>query len=534
MKKIVLKIREGDVFSFFDSEDKKEITIGSRRSADIVIKSSYIQPEQAKILYKNDVWYLQDLSQENCKVDLLIDGKKLKKPFVKLDKSIQFCIKGQKKNNLVVKITPVKQITKRKNTSAFDLTRQTITKIGRAADNDIVVDNPLVSDKHCYIVYDQQDCYIEDAHSFSGTYINNKKIKRKKLNDYDHISIPSKAFTFFKNKLLYSSLKGGICIDAVNISKVVSDRNSKQKVSLVTNASFRIEPGEFVAIIGGSGAGKSTLLDCINGMRPATDGKIYYDTNDFYENINSYKGVVGYVPQKDILHDDLTVETALYYTAKLRTRTDISKEETLQRVAQAMADVSLTGKEHLRISALSGGQKKRVSIAMELLADPKIIFLDEPTSGLSPDLDLEMMNLLKELSGKGRTIIVITHTMDNLDRCDKALFLGRGGRVCYYGKAKDALKWFNKRTFSNVFLALSQENNSILYADKYRASDYYKALYKSFCDLYGDNCILPPVTNTKHTTSTAVTTDSNTDTTDNGDTTEVNTDEEVQTSLSQD
>lgn len=493
MNSLVLKIKEGDIFRFVHSEGKKELFCGSRRTADIVIKSPYIQPLQLRLLCQNDTWYVEDLSTESAKVDVLLDGKRFKKPIVKLDKTIQIRKKDQKKDSEIVSIQPVKQKVRRKHTSAFDLTSQTITTVGRAPTSDIVVENPLVSNKQFYIVFDGKDCYIEDAHSFSGTYINNKRIKRQKLNNYDHISIPSKAFTFMKNKLLFSSLEGGIKVDAVNVSKLVADRATKKKVSLVTNATFSIEPGEFVAIVGGSGAGKSTLLDCINGMRPATDGKIYYDSNDFYENINSYKGVVGYVPQKDILHDDLTVQTALYYTAKLRTRTDMSKEETLQRVAQALEDVSLTGKEHLRISALSGGQKKRVSIAMELLADPKIIFLDEPTSGLSPDLDLEMMTLLKELSSKGRTIIVITHAMENLDRCDRILFLGKGGRVCYFGKSKDALRWFNKRSFSSVFVALTQEEHSIYFAEKYRQSDYYKQLYITFCEEYGEDCMLAPI-----------------------------------------
>ena len=139
------------------------------------------------------------------------------------------------------------------------------------------------------------------------------------------------------------------------MTKLVQDKNARGKISLVTGVSFRIEAGEFVAVVGGSGAGKSTLLDCINGMRPATGGKIYYDTNDYYENMNSYKGVVGYVPQKDILHDDLPLEKALFYTARLRIRADLSKEETLKRVREAIADVKLTGKERLRVSALSGG-----------------------------------------------------------------------------------------------------------------------------------------------------------------------------------
>ena len=147
--------------------------------------------------------------------------------------------------------------------------------------------------------------------------------------------------------------------------------------------------------------------------------------------------------RRDILHDDLTLETALFYTALLRTRADLSKEEVKARVAAAIADVRLQGKEHLRISSLSGGQRKRASIAMELLSDPKAIFLDEPTSGLSPDLDLEMMELLEDLAKKGRTIVVVTPAMDNLDKCGRVVFLGRGGRLCLgcWNGGCRALRW---------------------------------------------------------------------------------------------
>ena len=202
--------------------------------------------------------------------------------------------------------------------------------------------------------------------------------------------------------------------------------------------------------------------------------------------------MVGYVPQRDIMHDDLTVMQALRYTAMLRTRAGLSAEELNARVSSAIADVRLKGKEKLRISSLSGGQKKRVSIAMELLSDPKVIFLDEPTSGLSPDLDMEMMQLLKELSKKGRTIVVITHAMENLDKCDRVAFLGRGGRLCYYGAAKDAFRWFNRRSYSRIFAALTDEATSEAFASKYRRSPYYKELYAQLVEEYGKGCCLPP------------------------------------------
>ena len=150
------------------------------------------------------------------------------------------------------------------------------------------------------------------------------------------------------------------------------------------------------------------------------------------------------------------------------------------------------GKNTLRIRSLSGGQKKRVSIATELLSDPKILFLDEPTSGLSPDLDMEMMELLRELAKKGRTVIVITHAMENLDKCDRVAFLGRGGRLCYYGGAEGAFRWFNRRSYSRIFAALTDEATSDAFARKYRRSANYRALYKTFSAAYGKTEMLPP------------------------------------------
>ena len=492
MKNLILKIREGDLFRFFDSEERTEVTIGSRRTADIVVKSQTVEPVQIRLLQKNNVWYAEDLTPENAKSAVLLDGRRFKRPMMKLDGALSIRRAGKKEKEDIVRITPVRQFSRKKIGNNFDLTAKTVTTVGSGENCDIRVNNPLVSEKHFFIVFDGANCFVEDAHSVSGTYVNNKKVKRQKLGDYDRISIPSAAYIFYRNTLLYSTAEGGIRIDAVNVCKQVRDRNSRGKVSLVTNVTFRIEAGAFVAVVGGSGAGKSTLLDCINGMRPATGGKIYYDTNDYYENMNTYKGVVGYVPQKDIMHEDLTVEQSLRYTAMLRMRADLPAGELAARVSQAIADVHLQGKEKLRISALSGGQKKRVSIAMELLSDPKVIFLDEPTSGLSPDLDMEMMGLLKDLSKKGRTIVVITHAMENLDKCDRVAFLGRGGRLCFYGEAKEAFRWFNRRSYSRIFAALTDEETSETFAKKYRRSPYYRELYKQLAEEYGKGCCLPP------------------------------------------
>ena len=489
MKNIVLKIQEGELFRFFDSEERESFTLGAKRTADVAIKNAALQPVQLRFEYSGGAWYVCDLAEEGCRSRALMNGRPFRKPRVKMDGTL---LLEKESGEEIARITAVRRFSRKKTGSAYDLSLKTVTTVGSGEGCDIRAASPQVSEKHFFIVFDGENCFIEDAHSLRGTYINNRKIKRCKLCDYDRISIPGAAYTFYKNKLLCSTSAAGIQIDAADICKEVSDKNRRGKISLVTHVSMRIAAGEFTAIVGGSGAGKSTTLDCINGMRPATSGKIYYDTNDYYENMNSYKSVIGYVPQRDIMHDDLTVEKALYYTAQLRTRADLSKEEILRRVKEALADVRLEGKEKLRISALSGGQKKRVSIAMELLSDPKVIFLDEPTSGLSPDLDLEMMELLRDLSRKGRTIVIITHAMDNLDKCDKVAFLGRGGRLCYYGNISGAFRWFNRRSYSRIFAALGEEETSERFAAKYRSTKEYKALFCEFSELYGKNSILPP------------------------------------------
>ncbi len=504
MSNIILKISDGELFNFFDSEEKKEFTVGSKRTCDVVVKGFFVAPEQLRFIQKNNVWYVEDLTPEGYKSEVLTGGKRFKRPVVRFDSDIVIRKTGEKRGD-TVKISSVKKITRKRGGSNFDLTQKTLTVVGRDPSCDIVVDNPMVSEKHFRIVYDGSDYYIEDLRSIGGTFVNNRKIRRARLGDYDRISIPSAAYTFYERKLLYSTSPAGIQIDAVGVTKDVADRKSHGKVRLVNAVSFRIEPGAFVAIVGGSGTGKSTLLDCLNGLRPATDGGIYYDTNAYYDNIRSYKNVIGYVPQKDIMHDDLTVETALRYTAMLRMRSKMPGEEIRARVKEAIADVKLSGRENLKISALSGGQRKRVSIAMELLSDPKVIFLDEPTSGLSPDLDLEMMDLLKELAGKGRTIVVITHAMENLDKCDRIAFLGKGGRLCFYGEHKDVFRYFNRKSYSRIFAALNDDTLCAYFESKYRSGEYYKELYSAFCEQYADAkaCMLPPETGKKTLRQTA-------------------------------
>lgn len=465
---ILIKISYKDAYTFFSSKELTEFVLGSK-DCQAFVKAAGVEPYHLKFIYEGGDWWLQDISQsKTTKVGRRTVGMKL----VMLKEGDIISIysdKEGKRAKPTVKIEVMHKIYGKKSPdmSAYDLTRKNEHIIGRSKSCDITVDNPAAEARHLRIVYDGQQCFLEDMHSISGTFINNQAVKRARLNNNDRISLSGAAYIFYDNKLLFSKSAFGIEIRAEHVEKEVTDAKRRKKTLLVNDVSFTIAPGEMVGVVGGSGAGKSTLVDCLNGVRPCTSGKIYYDGNDYYENINSYRGVIGIVPQKDVMHDDLTLFKGLYYTAQIKLRSSIGKEELTALVKRAIDDVKLTGKEDLLISRMSGGQKKRASIAMELLSDPKVLFLDEPTSGLSPDLDLEMMELLKELASKGRTVIVITHAMENLDKCDKIAFLGQGGRLCFFDSPDKLPGWFGKKKMSDVFVMLSDEKQAIAFAEKY-------------------------------------------------------------------
>src|SRR5260370_2072923 len=204
-----------------------------------------------------------------------------------------------------------------------------------------------------------------------------------------------------------------IRIDALHLQ-----RTGNNSVVLLNDISLAIPPRKFVALVGGSGAGKSTLMNALNGMRPAQSGAVLYNGQDYYRHLAAFSTQLGYVPQDDIIHRDLTVERALYYAAKMRLPEDFTAEQVKQRIDEVLDDVEMKYRRHLLVSKLSGCQRKRVSIALELLANPSVFFLDEPTSGLDPGLDRKMMFLLRKLADKGHTIVLVTHATNNINACD--------------------------------------------------------------------------------------------------------------------
>ena len=332
-----------------------------------------------------------------------------------------------------------------------DVRRKKRVLIGRGDDCDIKLVSDRVSRHHCEILYKDGHYELRDLGSTNGTYVDGARVTGTVLRSGAVINVPTQVFAFSGGLLHYHEHKSGISVQLLNVYKTVKNRNTGKPLNIVDGTSFEIEPNSFVVLVGGSGTGKSSLLTCITGTAPCTKGSVRFDGLDTADNRNAFEAVLGYVPQKDIMHDNLTVEQSLTFTAKLRIAHDATRAEINAAVAHAIEAVDLTGREKTLISQLSGGQKKRVSIAMELLANPRLLILDEPTSGLSPDLDRSMMELCRKLSHQNCTVLMVTHNMSNINLCDKIAFLGMGGVLCYYGAPEKLHRYFDVELTSDIF-----------------------------------------------------------------------------------
>ncbi len=324
-----------------------------------------------------------------------------------------------------------------------------VVTIGRYPDNMVILNHPQVSAHHARVEQAQGGHRIIDLRSTNGVFVNGQRTAAQVLKQGDEVRIGPYKLTYTGTQLTQHDEGNGIRIDAVGLKKV-----GNKQVIILNNISIVVPPRKFVALVGGSGAGKSTLMDALNGLRPAQQGIVLYNGKDYYKNLAAFSTQLGYVPQDDIIHRDLTVERALYYAAKLRLPEDFTPQQIKQRIDEVLEDVEMKHKRDLPVSKLSGGQRKRVSIALELLANPSVFFLDEPTSGLDPGLDRKMMFLLRKLADKGHTIVLVTHATNNINTCDYVCFLCQGGRLAYFGPPEEAKTYFGKTDFAEIYSAL--------------------------------------------------------------------------------
>ncbi|HBX69385.1 MAG TPA: ABC transporter ATP-binding protein, partial [Chloroflexi bacterium] len=317
---------------------------------------------------------------------------------------------------------------------------RTSLQLGRDASNDIVLDTPNVSRFHAQIEKIGQRYRVRDLQSSNGTFVNNQRIEGEAwVKPDDSIKIGPYRFILGLDQLAQYSDTTGLQVNALNLNKWV-----RKDLNILKNISVTFQPREFVVVVGQSGGGKSTLVDAIAGYRPATHGTVTVNGIDAYKNFDAIRNDIGFVPQRDIIHMELTVYQALDYAAQLRMPKDTSKAERHQRITEVLDDLDLAHRKDVQISGLSGGQQKRVSIGVELLTKPGLFFLDEPTSGLDPGTETALMQLMRHLADQGRTIVLVTHATKNVMLADKVIFLARGGYLAWFGPPNEALDYFDQ------------------------------------------------------------------------------------------
>lgn len=436
------------------------ITIGRSESADVVLAHPWVAPTHARlesiagahhvIAVEGDVL----VGGAAVKDAVLHDGDVVRLP----DKATANLVTLIYRNPLAPRIAPVQHFATPPG--------KAVLTIGRT-DANIILDQPLVARRHAELHWQDNHHVLRDAGSRYGTWVNGTRITSRVLAPGDVVQIGTFRLTYDGDSLDSFDQRGAIRIDARDLKREVPDK------VLLDATTLSIEPCEFVAIVGASGAGKSTLMMALCGFQRATGGTVMINGDDLYAGYDAYRSIVGYVPQDDILHRTLTVSRALHHAARLRLPPDTAESELEARIDRVLDDVDMIDHRHKRIDQLSGGQRKRVSIACELLGDPLLLFLDEPTSGLDPGLERKLMFTLRRLADGGRTVVLITHATQNIKMCDHIVYLVEG-KMVYFGPPGQALEFFGVDDFADIYAATDEpdkiEERAETWQAKYRES----------------------------------------------------------------
>ncbi|BBY06747.1 ATP-binding cassette domain-containing protein [Mycobacterium noviomagense] len=328
--------------------------------------------------------------------------------------------------------------------------------VGRFTNNDVVVDDALASRVHAMLVPTPAGIEIRDNNSSNGTFVNGARIRSAVLREGDVVTIGNTDLVAVGNTLVPRTAHArtsGLTAHGLGLS---IDGHT-----LLTDVSFTARPGTLTAVIGPSGAGKSTLVKLIGGTTAPSAGVVSFDGHDVHAEYASMRSRIGMVPQDDVVHRQLTVEQALNYAAELRLPPDTSAADRRQVVARVLDELELTPHRKTRVDKLSGGQRKRASVAMELLTGPSLLILDEPTSGLDPALDRQVMTMLRRLADAGRVVIVVTHSLTYVNMCDQILLLAPGGKTAFADPPQQIGPAMGTTDWADIFARVSTDPDGV-------------------------------------------------------------------------
>ncbi len=323
-------------------------------------------------------------------------------------------------------------------------------KIGRATDNDIVVPDVLASRHHATLVPVAGGTEIRDNRSINGTFVNGARVDSAILHEGDTVTIGNIDLVFTggtltrRTETAAATQTGGLEVHSVTWT-------IEGNKTLLDSISVAARPGTLTAVIGPSGAGKSTFAKLVAGYTHPTTGTVTFEGHNIHAEYASLRSRIGMVPQDDVVHGQLTVRQALMYAAELRLPPDTTKADREQVVMQVLEELEMTNHLETRVDKLSGGQRKRASVALELLTGPSLLILDEPTSGLDPALDRQVMTMLRQLADAGRVVLVVTHSLTYLDVCDQVLLLAPGGKTAFYGPPSEIGPSMGTTNWADIF-----------------------------------------------------------------------------------
>ncbi len=446
-------------------------SIGRNPDQDIVLDDARVSRRHARITSHDGGWVVEDAGSRN---GLFVGGERVDRVVVD-QVPVTVHVGGVDGPAVVLTPEPPAPLPPAVGQAAA-MARTGVLRIGRDRDgNDLVLDDLLVSRHHAELRWAEGGgATVLDLGSYNGTFVNGRRVHRATVGQGDIVGIGQATFRLGPSGLEHRDIAGA----ATFIARGLSVRSPAGDV-LLDDVSFGVGASCLLAVVGPSGAGKSTLLNALAGFRPADTGSVEYAGQDLYNEYDDVRRRIGFVPQDDILHGQLSVSRALSFAAKLRFPPDVTSSERDARVTEVTGELGLSARANLQIRKLSGGQRKRTSVALELLTKPSLLFLDEPTSGLDPGYERSVMQLLRRLADDGRTVIVVTHSVDSLHLCDRVLVMAPGGRPAFFGPPQQAPAFFGQEDFQGVFQELT--DGTVDWPARFRASDEHERYVESAC-----------------------------------------------------
>lgn len=465
----------------------------SQYSPNIALTSSIVSRNHGEIICVNDRYYYYDHNSTNgtyINGELVGKNSQTKKLAIEIKDgdvlSFDVISNGNHHSERVVAIftTSLSKQVKWKKI----LLNNTIAEIGigRSSENGINFNNEMISEKHASFFGSKNGWAIIDHQSKNGVSVNGKRIKSPQyLNNGDVVRIVNVFFVFYENALLFceeptkktqQSNKGEGKKLTINITERSVVQRFK-KIALLQDINLSISSGEMVLILGGSGAGKTTFINAVMGYEKA-QGKITYDNADIYEEYERMKYEIGFVPQQDLLRGSDTVYDTLSNAAEMKLPKSLSVENREKQIASVLEELGLSRERNTLVSKLSGGQRKRLSIAVEFIANPSLFFLDEPDSGLDDIMGRGLMENLRAIADKGKIIMVITHSPERAgDLFDKVIVLAKStkdncGHLAFYGSTKEAMRFFDVTEYKGIVKKINRpdengEGMADYYIEKY-------------------------------------------------------------------